>query len=153
MLQRQRILFSAFRADQYADPEGYMASLGLVLSQYPDDVVVFVTDPRTGVQRAFKWPPTIAEIVAACDARMSDLARQDRFKNWGKRNEPALLEGPHEKRPTLEELHAKYGVDWGLSPGGEPKPNKPAFNAPSWEEITASYSSDPSRIERLTKET
>jgi hypothetical protein len=50
-LQRQRILFSAYRTDQYSDPDGYLTSLGMVLEQYPDEVILFITDPRTGVHR------------------------------------------------------------------------------------------------------
>src|SRR6266436_1572594 len=49
ILRCQRILFSAYRADQYADPDGFMVSMGMVLEQYPDDVIVYITDPRTGV--------------------------------------------------------------------------------------------------------
>lgn len=145
ILQRQRILFSAFRADQYSDPEGYLMSLGLVLEQYPDQVIVYISDPRTGVQRHLKWPPTISEIVEACDARAAELKRNERLRNWGK-NEPLMLEAPRENRPTLEEMKAKYGDNWGLTPDeprAKPKP------APSWDAIAAAYSEDPSRISRL----
>src|SRR5450631_2209684 len=115
ILQRQRILFSAFRSDQYSDPEGYLASLGIVLEQYPDDVILYITDPRTGVQRACKWPPTISEIVEACDRRMQDQARVKRLQNWGK-NEVLALEAPRDERPTYEQLKEKYGDNFGLDP-------------------------------------
>lgn len=144
-MQRQRILFSAFRADQYSDPDGYMISLGMVLEQYPDDVVVYITDPRTGVQRHLKWPPTISEVVEACDNRIAELKRNERFRNWGN-NDPLLLEPPRENRPTLEQMKAKYGDNWGLRPQ-EPRP-KPV-PAPSWDEIAAAYSADPARAARL----
>lgn len=87
ILQRQRILFSAFRADQFSDPDGYLTSLGLVLEQYPDNVITYITDPRTGVQRHLKWPPTIAEITEACDQRVAELERNRRFETWGSRND------------------------------------------------------------------
>ena len=147
ILQRQRILFSAFRTDQYSDPEGYLASLGMVLEQYPDDVIVCVTDPRTGVQRHCKWPPTISEIVEACDRRMQDKARVTRLRNWGK-NEVLAIEAPREGRPTYEQLKAKYGEHFGLDPlgGAKPPPPKPA---PSWDEIAALYQDDPVRLARL----
>ena len=147
ILQRQRILFSAFRSDQYSDPEGYLASLGMVLEQYPDDVIVYITDPRTGVQRACRWPPTISEIVEACDRRMQDQARTKRLQNWGK-NEVPQLEPPREDRPTYEGLKAKYGDDFGLDPAGA-KP--PAVKAPSWDAIAAIYQADPARLQRLTR--
>jgi hypothetical protein len=146
ILQRQRILFSAFRSDQYSDPEGYLASLGMVLEQYPDDVIVYISDPRTGVQRACKWPPTISEIVEACDRRMQEQARTRRLKNWGKNEVPAL-EAPREDRPTYEALKEKYGENFGLDPAGaKPPPRKPA---PSWDSIAAMYQADPMRLARL----
>jgi hypothetical protein len=74
-----------------------MASLGLVLEQYPNEVVVYVTDPRTGVQRGCKWPPTIAEITEACDRRVGDLERAKRFATWGERNERYQLPPPIEE--------------------------------------------------------
>src|SRR5216684_3461108 len=65
ILQCQRMLFCAYRADQYAD-----------------EIVVYVTDPRTGVQRGSVFPPTIAEVVRACDAHNAELQRIERYRNW-----------------------------------------------------------------------
>lgn len=146
-MQRQRILFSAYRADQYADPDGFMASLGMVLEQYPNEVIMFITDPRTGVQRGKKWPPTISEIVEACDEHIAGIKRREKFANWGK-NDPLAIEGPKAEKPTLEALKAKYGENWGLSPNGPAKPLD-TFKAPSIQGIASMYQADPSRIERL----
>lgn len=67
ILRCQAALFSAYRSDQYADPEGFKNSLGAVLEGFPDEVIMFVCDPRTGIQRRSKWPPTLNEIVEACE--------------------------------------------------------------------------------------
>jgi hypothetical protein len=112
------MLFSAYRADQYADPDGFMTSLGMVLEQYSDEVVLYVTNPRTGVQRRSVWPPSIAEVVSACDARHAELHRRKRYENWG-RNNNQQLEGPKLKRPSHEELIEKFGQNFGLDPGAE----------------------------------
>src|ERR1700676_5014825 len=93
ILQCQRMLFGAYRADQYADPDGFMIQLGMVLEQYSDEIVVYVTDPRTGVQRDSVWPPSIAEVVRACNACHAELQRIERFRNWG-RNNDRKLESP-----------------------------------------------------------
>ena len=66
--QQARILLSAYRRDDLADPEGFVAQLGMVLEGFPDAVIIAVTDPRTGIQRRLKFMPTIAEIVEACEA-------------------------------------------------------------------------------------
>lgn len=122
-----------------------MVSLGMVLEQYPNDVVIYITDPRTGVQRHLKWPPTISEVVEACDNRIAELKRNERYRSWGK-NDPLMLEAPRENRPTLDEMKAKYGDNWGLTPS-EPR-SKPA-PAPSWDDIAKTYSADPDRLARL----
>lgn len=80
-----KMLFSAYRLDQYPDPDGFMAQTALLLSDYPEGVVIYVTDPRTGIQRCSKWPPTIAEVTAACDAQVVAIAREKSFADWRER--------------------------------------------------------------------
>jgi hypothetical protein len=147
----QAWIFAAYRIDQFSDVEGYIDSLNHVLAQYPDDVIMHISDPRTGIQRACKWPPTIAEIVTACEVHMQHLAKLDRLKNWGKKEELPRLEAPSEERPTIEEMKAKYGEDWGLTPDPRPKPGFKTGQAPSWQEIVSIYHRDPARLERLMK--
>src|ERR1700742_3387067 len=67
ILRCQLALFSSYRIDQYADAEGFKNSLGAVLEGFPDEVIRFVCDPRTGLARRMKWPPTISEVVEACE--------------------------------------------------------------------------------------
>jgi hypothetical protein len=68
VVERQvHVLLSAYRRDDYADPEGFVLQLAVILSDYPPDVVRYVTDPLTGIQRRLKWPPSIAEIIEACE--------------------------------------------------------------------------------------
>jgi hypothetical protein len=117
----------------------------MVLDQYPTDVIIYITDPRTGVQRACKWPPTIAEIIEACDKRMHEKARRAEFENWGQRNEPPQLEAPRHERPTLAQLKEKYGEHWGIEQPVKRKPEP----CPSWESIITGYKADPERIARL----
>jgi hypothetical protein len=52
-----------------------MNSLGAVLEQFPDEVVMYITDPRTGIQRRSKWPPTISEVLEACEQHQEHLTR------------------------------------------------------------------------------
>lgn len=85
ILRCQKVLFSAYRADQYADAEGFMTSLGAVLEQFPDEIIIHVTDPRTGIQRRSKWPPTISEVIEACEDHQAYLEKL-------RRPRPALME-------------------------------------------------------------
>jgi hypothetical protein len=132
------MLFASYRKADYADPDGFVASMAIVLAQYPEEVVLYVTRPETGIQRRIKFPPTIPEVVEACDARVSELKTQERFKNWGSRNDPPADDNRAE-RSSIEELRARYGENWGLDVEDRPKPSQIERKAPTPEEIKAHY--------------
>ena len=71
-------LFVSYRIDQYGDPEGFKVNVGAVLEGYSDEVVKYVCDPRTGIQRRCTFPPTISEIVDACEDHVAFLERARR---------------------------------------------------------------------------
>ena len=82
----------------------------MVLSDYPEHVVVRVTDPREGVAGRIKWLPSIAEVREACEAEMKPIrdaeARERRRvleAEW-----PTEFEEPRERRKTFAELSAIY---------------------------------------------
>lgn len=56
-----KMLFPAYRLDQYANSDGFMAQAAPVLSKYSEGVVRYFTNPTTGIQRKQKWPPTSFE--------------------------------------------------------------------------------------------
>lgn len=67
------MLFSAYRKDDFSDPEGFVTQLGAILCDFPEDVVSYVTSPQTGIQRRSKWPPAISEILEACESHRDFL--------------------------------------------------------------------------------
>lgn len=85
ILRCQKVLFSAYRADQYADADGFMTSLGVVLEEFPDEVITYIADPRTGIQRRSKWPPTISEVLTACEEHQEFLAKTRAPRSVAKR--------------------------------------------------------------------
>lgn len=81
MITRQaRMIFSAYRKDDFADPDNFVLQVGLVLERYPDAVISEVSGPLTGIQRRCKFPPSIAELVEACD---EEVARRERIRRLG----------------------------------------------------------------------
>lgn len=100
--QAQR-LFSAYRRDEFADPDGFLAQLGMVFEDYPDPVIMAVTSPRTGIQRRIKWPPSIAEVVEACDAEMVAIETRARYAAMPAPEQRKLLGGT-ERRPNRGNL-------------------------------------------------
>lgn len=81
-VERATLLASCYRRDDAADPRTYLRAVSAVLAEYPEAVVVRVTDPRTGLARRLKWLPNIAEISEVCDRELRvhrmDVARAAR---------------------------------------------------------------------------
>jgi hypothetical protein len=98
--ERIEVLFSAYRRDDYADPLGFVAQLGAVLSEYPPEVVLYVTDPLTGVQRRQKWPPSMAEVIEACDEHVAYLAKIAQGEAL-RRAQPVPIQPPPRREGTL----------------------------------------------------
>lgn len=96
-------VFASYRIDQFADPEGFKVALGAVLEQYPDEVIAYVCDPRTGIQRRSKFPPTISEMVEACDEHRAFLEklRKQRPAFKERQPEPLLRDRPQGYLATI----------------------------------------------------
>lgn len=73
--RRARMIFSAYRRDDFADPDSFLIQMSMVLETYPDPVVSYVTDPLTGIQSRSKFPPVLAEIKELCDDRRAITER------------------------------------------------------------------------------
>ena len=86
---RAAILFGCYRKADASDPDIYAAAVTAILSEYDEETVAFVTDPRTGLPRSSKWLPTISEIDKAC----SDHAKFLRQKSWMLAHGWRLVEG------------------------------------------------------------
>lgn len=111
-------LFSAYRRDDFADPEGFVAQLGTILTEFPDEVVNYITSPNTGLQRRSKWPPTISEVLTACEEHQAFLikTRTVRPVLIKERLAPLLHERPQGYLATIfvPEGHVRYAklVEW-----------------------------------------
>lgn len=95
-----------------------MVSLGAVLEQFPDEVIIYITDPRTGIQRRSEWPPSLAKVVDACEEHQDFLKRARTSQPVGKRLPPAQIVDHNPGALGnffVPEGHPKYEsmVDWG----------------------------------------
>jgi len=116
-----KILFGAYRLDQYPDAESFMLQCAAILADYPVQVVVYVSDPRTGIQRTNKFPPALAEIVGACDERLAYLHRQIEHEQFQARKSQAIIERSAQQRaiPLREgEVDYKYCIENNIRPVG-----------------------------------
>lgn len=112
-----------------------MAAITAVLARYPEEIVTTVTHPATGLPAQKSWLPTVKEVREACEAIAVPL-REEQWRE--ERIAKQLAERDQEKpRPTLEELQAKYGKDWGLR--DLTKPEKQWEPAPTKSQIAEHY--------------
>jgi len=84
MITKQaRMIFSAYRRDDFADADGFVLQVAMVLERYPDPVIREVSSPITGIQRRLKYPPSLAELVDECDhvaERLQKIADLSAYK-------------------------------------------------------------------------
>jgi len=129
-----------------------VAAIAAVLAQYSEGIITQVTHPTTGLPVKKSWLPTVKEVHDACEEAMAPAIRQQQRERQVAElmaDREAIEAQRGQVRPTLDEMKAKYGPDWGLDldPG---KADRTTFKALSWDEIAAGYSADPSLIARLT---
>lgn len=106
MARQARLVYSAYRRDDFADPDGYLLQLVSVLEDYSEEIILAVTSPKTGIQRTAKWPPSISEMIEACE---NEIVRQkfapppglteNQLRDWKGGWRPGL--------PTSEELERR----------------------------------------------
>ena len=63
--KRASILFGCYRRGDASDPDTYCAAVAAVLSRFSQEVVEYVTDPRTGIPGSCQWLPSVAEVKKA----------------------------------------------------------------------------------------
>ncbi len=122
MTKQARLFFGSFRKADADNPEAFSAGCLRLFTSYEPDVVTYVVDPITGLPGRSVWLPSLSEVKAALDARASELVRGEQRV----RAEAATLaerrkwqEERDKPRPTLDELQAKHGKNWGLEPVAE----------------------------------
>lgn len=81
-LVKAKAIFDSYRKDEVHSPETFCAGIAAILSDFPQAVIDYVADPRTGVAGEIKWVPNAAEVKEACTraaARMAELAKPKTF--------------------------------------------------------------------------
>ena len=81
------MLFGCYRKGDANDPEMYTAAIAAILSDYSEEVIQHVTDPRTGIARKINWLPTVHEVDAACMDHANWCKKRDELMRKGWRYE------------------------------------------------------------------
>lgn len=78
------MLFACYRRGDASDPDRYLMAIASVLMSYSEEVIIDVTDPRTGIstQEKFRsFPPNSGELKAFCDVRDAYLCRINTYRH------------------------------------------------------------------------
>jgi len=136
--QRAALMLGCYRRGDAIDPETYSAAIVAVLSEFPQHVVEYVTDPRTGIPGNFQWLPSVAEVKQACIQRQAYLDRLADFDRRFVSRRPVVMASPiDEKLPgrratlfvqadapqyfrCLEASKTADQADWKLDENGRP---------------------------------
>jgi hypothetical protein len=115
--RQARLFFGSFRKADADNPEAFSAGCLRLFTSYDPDVVQYVVDPITGIPGRSVWLPSLSEVKSALDARADELLRAGHRASAEEATIAARrkwLEERAKPRPTLEELKAKHGPNWGL---------------------------------------
>jgi hypothetical protein len=136
-LEQVREFLGSFRRGELIDPVIFGRNMAKIFTCYPRQIALVVCDPVKGMPSMQDWIPSLAQVKAACDAEIAQLHRIIRFRNWGK---PANLELTKDEpvRPTMEQLKAKYGPNWGIASEDDPKRPEP-FKMLSMKQLDEHY--------------
>lgn len=123
-------LLGSYPSVNLHDPETYVAAVVSLLTGYPywagETVVRKIT-------ASTQFVPTLAEIRPALEEQVK-VARY--AAEWDRGAEQQLLPAPpRPPKPTMEELKAKYGPNWGISNPDKARRPKPL----SPDELCAKY--------------
>jgi hypothetical protein len=149
-------LFSAYPKSDYADADSAHAGIVNVLKAYPLSAIDRLTNETKpeALQLKYKFPPRLAEIKQEADAIMGEHAQRKARENRLAEQIAARAEAdkPKGDRPTIAELKAKYGENYGLDPYGieQRKAVEKPFKAPTVDELQRYYAANPDRITKLT---
>lgn len=129
-------MFGCWRKVDAADPETFITAVAAVLADYPESVVLYVTDPRTGLPGKQQFPPSPYEVKQACEAEMAPIVRQREREARYVQTE-RLLAAPQGRRPSEAELREKYGPNWGIRAPTETQKRKAMTPAQAKEALRA----------------
>lgn len=84
-MERAEVLFGSYRRADANDPVRYVAAIAAVLSLYEPEIMIEVTDPRTGIQNTddFKtFMPQSGELKRYCDGVAAVRDRIRKMAAW-----------------------------------------------------------------------
>jgi hypothetical protein len=115
------LFFGSFRKADADEPEIFTSGCLRLFTAYPREAVQYVVDPITGLPGRSEWLPSLKAVKDALDASVADQQRAQ--EREARKAAEAKLIAEREawlkdkaRKPTYDELKAKYGENWGITP-------------------------------------
>lgn len=99
-----KLLLGCYRMGDANDPEVYTAAIIAIFSDYSEEVMRDVADPRRGLPSKIQWLPTVKEVREACEKRAN---QRDWVDVWEARSRAQI-----EERARLEYIHKEPRETW-----------------------------------------
>lgn len=147
-LSKAKLLAGQFRRSDADDADTFAASWGAVMAEFPPIVLDHVCHPAKGIASQQSFLPSVFEVRESCIAvfetmiakwRLDQIPPEKRRQITQRATAQAQIEQAREKRPSYDELKAKYGENWGLSSVDPRRERKDDYKVPTVGEIVAHY--------------
>ena len=109
-------LAGQFRKGDAADPELFTAGWAVILSDYPEEAIRYVVDPRTGLPGQQSWLPTTFELRQALEKAMRPIREQARHDAIREQNARLLAPPAEDRTAAVERLRRAYPSMFGNGP-------------------------------------
>lgn len=105
-------MFGCYRKGDANDPDTYVAAVTAVLARYPEDIIMRVTHPVTGLPSRQNFLPTVKEVTDECDAlfvrQQGHLERQRRIEKQLAEREQFSIQPTDEQREQIRQMHREF---------------------------------------------
>jgi hypothetical protein len=108
--ERVTLMMGAYRRADYDNAEIFASTCVAILRQFPDPVIDSVTNPGSGLQTRGTFPPSPAELRAACENSQRSFYNIERAKARREQAAKPKAESTIDRsnRPTFEQLRDKH---------------------------------------------
>lgn len=143
-IDKATILAGQFRKSDADDPYIFAASWAAVMEEFPPIVLDYVCHPAKGLAIQQTFLPSVFEVREACISHFNLLLARwhneqiPESRRLAHKSQFQIAE-PREKRPTMEELRAKHGPNWGLRGDDPVRPRNDSYVPPSLGDIINHY--------------
>jgi hypothetical protein len=93
------------------NPDAWLPLIAMTLSEFPLEIVDYVSDPRTGIAKTAKWVPYVSDVREACEEAMKPRRMQEEAEKKAAETKARRADQIHERNEWLSSQQDKNRVD------------------------------------------